>query len=72
MRASEFIPEHKASPATCRSRRVLGTSMQASCVSQGLRVHTSKGKGKPDNKGKSSKGRYVKGKKYGGPMPDYG
>ena len=71
MRAHEFISERKASLALCRSRKTLGSSDQSSCVSQGLRAHTSKGKGHTDGKGHYIKGKKIKGKKYGGPLPDY-
>jgi len=73
MRSQEFITE-KASVKLCRTTKTLGASDQASCVSQGLRAHHSKGKGHTDGHGN-----YVKGKKgtagtsvkYGGPVKDY-
>lgn len=71
MRASEFIFERKASIGLCRSRKTLGNSDQSSCVSQGFRAHTSKGKGHTDGKGNFIKGKKIKGKKYGGPLPSY-
>jgi len=71
MRAIEFISERKASIELCRSRKKLGSSDQSSCVSQGLRAHTSKSKGHTDGKGHYIKGKKIKGKKYGGPLPDY-
>lgn len=75
MRAIEFIEpdmdEAKASPRLCRSNKPLGQSMQSSCVSQGLRPHKSKGKGHTDGKGHYVKGKRIKGKRYGGPLPDY-
>ena len=74
MRAHEFISEHKTPAALCRSGRRLGRSDYSSCVSQGLRAHTSKGpadKSHTDGKGHHLKGRKVKGRKYGGDAPDY-
>lgn len=70
MRAHEFITE-KAKPSLCRSSKKLGASDQASCVSQGLRAHTSKGKGHTDGHGHYVKGHRAKGSKYGGPVIDY-
>jgi len=40
-------------------------------VSQGLRAHTSKGKGHTDGKGHYLKGKKKKSTKYGGDVPDY-
>ena len=54
------IPDHK-----------LGASNLASCKSRGLR---SRDGGKTYKKGKKTvpvKGKRIKGKKYGGPLPDY-
>jgi hypothetical protein len=73
MRALEFITE-KTSAALCRSGRRLGRSDYSSCVSQGLRAHTSKGpadKSHTDGKGNSLKGKKKKSVKYGGDVPDY-
>lgn len=70
MRAHEFITE-KASTKLCRSTKKLGASDQASCVSQGLRAHSSKGRGHTDGHGRYVKGRKMKGEKYGGPVIDY-
>lgn len=71
MRASEFIFEKPASPKLCRSTKKLGSSDQSSCVSQGLRAHTSKGKGHTDGKGHYIKGKFLKGKAHGGDLPSY-
>lgn len=70
MRASEFVSE-KASPKTCRSNRKLGSSMQSSCVSQGLRKRQSISKGHTDGKGNYIKGKKIKGSAYGGPVKSY-
>ena len=66
MRAYEFITERKVSASLCQSGRRLGRSDYSQCVSKGLKAHTSKGKGHTDGHGN-----YIKGKKYGGPLPDY-
>ena len=71
MRAHEFITEKKASQSLCRSSKKLGVSDQASCVSQGLRAHHSKGKGHTDGNGHYVKGHRAKGIKYGGSVQDY-
>jgi hypothetical protein len=70
MRASEFISE-KTDPKLCRSTKRLGRSDYSSCVAQGLRAHTSKGKGHTDGHGHYLKGKKVKSVKYGGPAKDY-
>lgn len=70
MRAHEFITE-KTDPKLCRSGRRLGRSDYSSCVAQGLRAHTSKGKGHTDGKGHYLKGKKAKSTKYGGDVPDY-
>lgn len=71
MRAHEFITERKTPAKLCHSGRRLGRSDYSSCVSQGLKAHTSKGKGHTDGHGNYIKGKKIKGKKYGGPLPDY-
>jgi hypothetical protein len=69
MRAHEFITE-KTDPKLCRSSKRLGRSDHSSCVSQGLRAHQSKGKGHTDGQGNYIKGKKIRGKAYGGPLPD--
>ena len=73
------IDEHgKTSREVCassRSDKELGASNLASCKSQGLRARTGKkshllGSG-PESRTKMG-GHKIKGKKYGGPLPDYG
>jgi muramidase (phage lysozyme) len=84
MKINEFITqedmndlEEKASRALCtstKSNKELGASNLASCKSQGLRAREGK---KSHKLGKSSKSRVtvgghrIKGKKYGGPLPDW-
>ena len=67
--------EWQASKALCRSSRPnhdIGASAVASCKSQGLRSRT----GRKSHKVSKDKrvtvgGKKIKGKKYGGPLPDY-
>ncbi len=77
MKVNEIITE-KASKALCTSTRSnadLGASNLASCKSQGLRAREGN---KSHKMGKSPKSRMVmgghkvKGKKYGGKIPDWG
>lgn len=71
--------EEKASRAVClstKSNNELGASNLASCKSQGLRAREG-GKSHLVGHGKSSVritvgGKKIKGKEYGGPLPDYG
>lgn len=81
MRLDEFftneddIEEWKASKELCKSPRSnssLGASALASCKSQGYRRREG-GKSHKigDNRTKVG-GRKIKGKKYGGPLPDWG
>lgn len=66
--------EEKASRKLCASTKSdaeLGASNLASCKSQGLRARDGK---KSHLVGKSRKtvgGKKIKGKKYGGPLPDW-
>jgi hypothetical protein len=74
----QVLDEHgKASRALCLSSRTdndIGASNLASCKSQGLRARDGK---KSHKLGKTSKSRVkvgghkIKGKKYGGPLPDW-
>lgn len=82
MRAIEFTNvdidvEEKASRKLCKSstpNNKLGASNLASCKSQGFRRREGK---KSHKLGKSSNsrvkvgGKKIKGKKYGGPLPDW-
>ena len=70
--------EEKASRALClstKSNKDLGASNLASCKSQGLRAREGK-KSHKMGKGPESRmtmgGHKVKGKQYGGTIPDYG
>ncbi len=78
MKVYEIISEAKASRDLCLSTKPnseLGASMLASCKSQGLRAREGN---KSHKMGKSPKSRMVmgghkvKGKKYGGKIPDWG
>lgn len=85
MRINEFVTEaelsdldEKASRALClstKSNKELGASNLASCKSQGLRAREGK-KSHKMGKGPESRmtmgGHKVKGKKYGGKIPDWG
>ncbi len=85
MKINEFITqedldqlEEKASRALClstKSNKELGASNLASCKSQGLRAREGK-KSHLMGKGPESRmtmgGHKVKGKKYGGKIPDWG
>jgi hypothetical protein len=86
MKILEFINQNdladldeKASRALCLSTKPnseLGASQLASCKSQGLRAREGEkthviGHGKSKSK-VTVGGKKIKGKKYGGPLPDYG
>ena len=78
MRANEFINE-KASRVLCVGTtpdKDLGASQLASCKSQGLRARDGE-KSHLITHGKRKVrivvgGKRIKGRKYGGPLPDYG
>jgi len=68
------IEEWKASKELCKSNRSdssLGASALASCKSQGLRRRDTKVKHTLNKKRQNITGRKVKGKSYGGPLPDW-
>jgi hypothetical protein len=78
MKIHEIISEEKASRSLCLSTKPdseLGASQLASCKSQGFRAREGN---KSHKLGKSPKSRVVvgghklKGKKYGGKIPDWG
>ena len=74
MKISEIIVERPAQPDLCRSSKSdeeLGASNLASCRSQGLRKRNSKKKHTIDGKRVKVGDQTIKGKKYGGPLPDY-
>jgi hypothetical protein len=66
--------EEKASRALCvstKSDAELGASNLASCKSQGLRARDGKKSHKVGNKRVTVGGKKIKGKKYGGKIPDW-
>jgi hypothetical protein len=68
------IEEWKASKKLCTSSRSdssLGASALASCKSQGYRGRKSKVKHTIGKKRQKITGKKIKGKKYGGPLPDW-
>lgn len=68
------IEEWKASKELCKSPRSdksLGASALSSCKSQGLRGRDSKVKAKYGSDKRRKIVGKVKGKKYGGPLPDW-
>ncbi len=71
---SEIQSEWQASKKLCRSSRPndsLGASALASCKSQGFRSRDGKKSHKVGKKRIEVGGKKIKGKKYGGPLPDY-
>jgi len=78
MKASEFINE-KASRSLCVGGKPddeLGASNLASCKSQGFRARDGAKSHLIGHSGSKVRitvgGKKIKGKKYGGPLPDYG
>jgi hypothetical protein len=72
---TEGLQLEKASRKLCLSTKPddeLGSSNLASCKSQGLRARDGKKSHKVGNKRITVGGKKIKGKKYGGPLPDYG
>ncbi len=72
---TEGLQLEKASRKLCLSTKPddeLGSSNLASCKSQGLRARDGKKSHKIGNKRITVGGKKIKGKKYGGPLPDYG
>ena len=68
------IEEWKATKELCTSNRSnasLGASALSSCKSQGYRRRESKVKHTINKKRQKITGRKIKGKKYGGPLPDW-
>lgn len=71
----EGVTLEKASKKLCGSARTdaeLGASNLASCKSQGIRARDGKKSHKVGDKRITVGGKRIKGKKYGGPLPDYG
>lgn len=70
----EDIEEWKASKELCKSPRSnssLGASALASCKSQGYRRREGGKSHKVGNKRTKVGGRKIRGKAYGGPLPDW-
>jgi len=68
------IEEAKASAKLCKSSKpnsALGASNLASCKSQGYRRRDGKKSHKVGTTRKTVGGKKIKGKKYGGPLPDW-
>jgi hypothetical protein len=66
--------DEKASRKLCASSRSdaeLGSSNLSSCKSQGLRARDGQKSHKVGKKRITVGGKKIKGKKYGGPLPDY-
>lgn len=69
------LEEAKASRALCLGSKPdaeIGASQLASCKSQGFRARDGKKSHKIGKKRITVGGHKIKGKKYGGPLPDYG
>lgn len=69
-----LLAEAKASAKLCKSstpNSKLGASQLASCKSQGYRRREGKKSHKIGNDRKTMGGKKIKGKKYGGPIPDW-
>lgn len=67
--------DEKATRKLCLSTKTddeLGASNLSSCKSQGLRARDGKKSHKVGKKRITVGGKKIKGKKYGGPLPDYG
>lgn len=72
MRVIEIL-EGKPSSSYCRNtpKTKMGASAQASCKSRGLMSRDGKKSHKIGKSRKTVGGRRIKGKKYGGPLPDW-
>lgn len=69
------LQEAKATAKLCRSSKSnanLGASALASCKSQGYRRREGEKSHKIGRTRKTMDGKKIKGKQYGGPLPDYG
>jgi hypothetical protein len=74
LQSQDDLDEWQASKELCRSSRPnskLGASALASCRSQGLRTRSGKKSHKVGKKRVTVGGKKIKGKSYGGPLPDY-
>lgn len=69
------LADWQATRSLCKSSKpdsALGASALASCKSQGYRRREGKKSHKVGKKRMTMGGKKIKGKKYGGPIPDYG
>lgn len=69
-----IIQDWQATASLCKSSRPdsdLGASALASCKSQGLRSRRSRVKHTIGKKRVDISGKKIRGKKYGGPLPDW-
>jgi hypothetical protein len=73
MKVLEIIQEGKPSKSYCRNtpKSKMGASAAASCKSRGLMSRDGKKSHKIGKKRVKVGGRRIKGKSYGGPLPDY-
>ncbi len=72
--SADDLEEWQASKKLCKSSKPnskLGASALASCRSQGLRKRSGKKSHKIGKRRVSVGGKHIKGKPYGGPLPDY-
>ncbi len=60
-----------AKASTCKKKGNIGASAEASCRSKGLRSRDSEVKVTIGKKRKKIGSRKIKGRKYGGPLPDW-
>jgi len=70
-----LVDEWKASTKLCKSGATnaqLGASALASCKSQGYRRRSGNKSHKVGKSRIKVGGKHIKGKKYGGPLPDWG
>lgn len=73
-RSDHLLPEGPASRKLCTSTKPnskLGASQLSSCKSQGYRKREGKMSYNIGGKKVRSAGKEIRGKKYGGPLPDY-
>jgi len=71
----QVVDEEPASRALCTSGKpdaALGASQLASCKSQGYRAREGGKSHKVGSERVRVRGKRIKGKKYGGPLPDWG
>ena len=71
---THYVKEEPASRALCTSGKpdsALGASQLASCKSQGYRARDGGKSHKVGSDRVKVRGKKIKGKKYGGPLPDW-